>query len=77
MISIPNLLGSCFKKYRRKTAISFIRDSKIETQVSFLDLELHSNKMANLLIKKEVKKSDNVVILFDKSLIFIVVYIAL
>ena len=77
MVSIVRLLKDCFIKNGRKTAISFLRDSKVETQISFLDLDSNSNKMANLFLKQGVKKSDNVVLLLDKSLIFIVAYIAL
>ncbi len=77
MISIAELLKTCFKKHDEKTAISFLRGNKIETCISFRDLDLDSNKMANLFIKKGIKKSDNIVLLLDKSLVFIVVYIAL
>lgn len=45
--------------------------------MSFQDLDLNSNRMANLFLRKGVKKSDNVVLLLDKSLVFIVAYIAL
>ncbi|MBW2593903.1 MAG: acyl--CoA ligase [Deltaproteobacteria bacterium] len=77
MASIAELLTDCFKKHNRKTAISFLRGKQIETRMSFSDLDLNSSKMANLLLKQGVKKSDNVVLLIDKSLVFIVVYIAL
>ena len=77
MVSVAELLKNCLQKHSQKTAISFLRGSKAETQISFLDLDLNSNKMANLLLEKGVKKSDNIVLLFDKSLVFIVVYIAL
>jgi len=77
MVSIAELLKDCFIKQGQKTAISFLRGNKIETRVSFQDLDLNSNKMANLFLKQGIKKSDNVVLLLDKSLVFIVVYIAL
>ncbi len=77
MKSIAELLKDCFIKQGQKTAISFLRGNKLETRVSFQDLDLNSNKMANLFLEQGVKKSDNVVLLLDKSLVFIVVYIAL
>jgi len=77
MISISELLKDCFKKYSQKTALSFLRGSNIETQMSFRDLDSNSNKMANLFLKQGIKKSDNVVLLPDKSLVFVVAYIAL
>ncbi|MCK5695155.1 MAG: acyl--CoA ligase [Desulfobacula sp.] len=77
MVSIAELLKDCFIKHNQKTAISFLRGNKLETRISFQDLDLNSNKMANLFLKQGVKKSDNVVLLLDKSLVFIVAYIAL
>ncbi len=77
MVSITGLFKDCFKKHSQKTALSFLRESKVETQISYSDLNLYSNKMANFLLKKEVKKYDNVVLLFDKSMIFIIIHIAL
>ncbi|OQY49833.1 MAG: hypothetical protein B6230_07465 [Desulfobacteraceae bacterium 4572_89] len=77
MVSIAELLESCFMKYKQKTALSFLRGDKLETRMSFQDLDLNSNKMANLFLKQGIKKSDNVVLLIDKSMIFIVAYIAL
>ena len=77
MVSIAELLKDCFIKQGQKTAISFLRGAELETRMSFQDLDLNSNKMANLLLEQGVKKSDNIVLLLDKSLVFIVVYIAL
>jgi len=45
--------------------------------MSFLDLDKKSDMMAELFLKMGVEKSDNVVLLLDKSLFFIVAYIAL
>ncbi len=77
MYSVAELLTDCFQKHGKKTALSFLRGNKIETRMSFEDLDLNSNKMANLFLKQGIKKSDNVVLLLDKSLVFIVAYIAL
>ena len=77
MVSIAGLFKDCFKKYNKKIATSFLRGKNIETQISFQDLELNSNKLANLFLQQGVKKSDNVVVLLDKSLVFVVAYIAL
>ncbi|MDA3790850.1 MAG: class I adenylate-forming enzyme family protein [Desulfobacula sp.] len=77
MGSIAELLTDCFEKHSKKTALSFFRGNTLETRISFQDLHLNSNKMANLFLKQGVKKSDNVVLLLDKSLVFVVAYIAL
>ena len=55
MVSITQLLKDCFKKYNQKTAISFLRGNKLETLMSFQDLDLNSNKMANLFLKQGLK----------------------
>ncbi len=77
MISVGTCFRASFKKYSNKTAISFLRGNRIETVLSFQELDLVSNKMANMFLSQGIKKSDNIVILLDKSLIFIVIYIAL
>ena len=55
MVSIAELLKDSFKKHNKKTAISFLRGNKIETQMSFADLDLNSNKLANLFLKQGIK----------------------
>ena len=77
MASIAELLTDCFEKHNKKIALSFLRGNKIETRMSFGDLDLDSNKIANLFLEQGIKKSDNIVLLLDKSLVFIVIYIAL
>jgi malonyl-CoA/methylmalonyl-CoA synthetase len=77
MVSMAACFSECFEKHSSKTAITFLRGNGVETRMSFLDLDKSSNKMAHLFLKQGVKKSDNVVLLLDKSLIFVVAYIAL
>jgi malonyl-CoA/methylmalonyl-CoA synthetase len=77
MVSIVQLLNDSFQKYNKKTAISFLRGNKIETRMSFGDLDLNSNRLANLFLAEGIKKSDNVVLLLDKSPAFIIACIAI
>jgi len=77
MVSIAACFKDCFDKNRQKTALTFLRGSKKETQISYLELDQNSNRMANLFLNKGIKQSDNVVLLLDKSLVFVVAYIAL
>jgi malonyl-CoA/methylmalonyl-CoA synthetase len=76
-MSMAAYFKDCFVKYSAKTAIFFLRGGSVESRISFLDLDKNSDKMANLFLQQGVKKSDNVVLLFDKSLVFVVAYIAL
>ncbi len=77
MTSMAACFKECCKKYNSKTAISFLRGSGVETRMSFLDLDKNSDKMADLLLQQGVEKSNNVVLLLDKSLLFVVAYFAL
>ena len=77
MVSMAAYFKDSFEKYNSKTAISFLRGDTLETRMSFLDLDKNSDKMANLFLKQGVKKSENVVLLLEKSLVSIVAYIAL
>ncbi len=77
MTSISAYLGNSFKKHNNKPAISFLRDQNIETILSFSELDINSNKMANLFLNMGIKKRDNVILMCNKSLIFVVIYIAL
>lgn len=77
MMSMAAHFRGCFAKYNAKTAISFLRGGRVETRISFLELDKNSDKMAALFLNQGVRKSDNVVLLLDKSLVFVVAYIAL
>jgi len=77
MVSMAAYFRDSFKKHNPKTAISFLRNNRVETLMSFGELDTNSDKMANLFLQQGVKNSDNVVLLLDKSLIFVVAYIAL
>jgi malonyl-CoA/methylmalonyl-CoA synthetase len=68
---------SCCEKYNSKTAISYLRKNNVETRMSFQDLDKNSDMMVELFLKMGIERSDNVVFILDKSLIFVVSYIAL
>src|SRR3989339_1892136 len=77
MASIAQFLKQSFIKHNQKTAISFLRNNKLETRLSFQDLDRDSDRMANLFLEKGIGRSDHVVFLLNKSLVFVVAYIAL
>jgi len=60
-----------------KKAISFFRNGVVETEITYLELDRDSNRMANTLIDLNVSKGDRVILFFQKSLIFVVAHIAL
>jgi len=74
-------LGACFTKTflaRGDTpAISFLRDGKLETGVSYIELNRHSNRMACVFQDLGIEKGDRVLLFIPKSLIFVTAHLAL
>jgi len=74
-------LRDCFQESSRvqgrKTAITFLRDGKIETEISYRQLNQDSNRMANSFLEMGVKKGDRVILFVPKSLGFVVAHLAL
>jgi malonyl-CoA/methylmalonyl-CoA synthetase len=74
-------LGACFREtfLARKEipALTFLRDGRAETEISYRELERDANRMANIFQNSEVKKGDRVILFIPKSLIFVVAHLAL
>ena len=74
-------LGECFAETflarGDKPAITFLRDGRVETELSYLELERDSNRMARVFQDLGVKKGDRVILFFSKSLIFVAAHLAL
>ena len=54
----------------KNQAITFLRNRKIETEISYLDLHQESNRLANTFYDFGVEKGDRVILFIGKSLIF-------
>jgi malonyl-CoA/methylmalonyl-CoA synthetase len=74
-------LTDCFQniclKMDRKTAITFLRKGRRETEVSYLQLNQDADRLANAFLELGVRKGDRVVLFFDKSLFFVVAHLAI
>lgn len=74
-------LGECFSESFSargdQTAITFVRDGRVETELSYLELERDKNRMANVFQNQGVEKGDRVILLIPKSLVFVVAHLAL
>ncbi len=74
-------LGECFSKAflarKDKPAITFLRDGRVETAMSYLDLERDKNRMAHVFQSLGIEKGDRVILLIPKSLFFVVAHLAL
>lgn len=58
-------------------AITFLREGKVETDISYLELDQDSNRMANTLRALGVQKRDRVIFFIQKSLAFVIAHLAL
>jgi malonyl-CoA/methylmalonyl-CoA synthetase len=75
--SLNRCFGRSFSGHSGKKAISFYRGDALETEVSFRDLEEDSNRIANSFLEMGITQGDRVILYLDKSLIFLVAYLAL
>ena len=74
-------LAGCFSKSflsrEEKPAITFLRHGRIETQISFFELENATNRMANTFMVLGVEKGDRVILFIEKSLMSVVAHLAI
>ncbi|MFH1489576.1 MAG: AMP-binding protein [Pseudomonadota bacterium] len=75
--SLRDCFDQAFLEYGEKKALSFFRGAGIETEISYRHLDELSDRTANALINKGVKKGDRVVLLLDKSMHFIVAHLGI
>jgi malonyl-CoA/methylmalonyl-CoA synthetase len=64
------------QKLKNKTAISFVRQGRVETEISYGELDQDSNRMAHVLRERGVAKGDRVIFFLDKCLPFVVAHMA-
>ena len=74
-------LGYCFAEafsaHKERPAVTSLRDGKIETEISYLQLQKDTNRMANTFMAMGIQKGDRVILFLEKSLIFVVAHVAL
>ena len=75
--SLQNCFTNSFLKQEKSKAVTFLRDGKIETGISYLQLQQDSNRMARTLQELGVAKADRVILCIQKSLIFVIAHLAL
>ena len=75
--SLGDFFTATFLKYKDKPAITSLRDGKVETRISYFELNQDTNRMANIFLAHGIKKGDRVVLFIHKSLIFVVAHLAL
>ena len=74
-------LGNCFEAslsgHREKTAISYFRDGRLESAISYRELLRDSGCMANYFLDSGVQKGDRVILFLPKSLVFVIAHLGL
>ena len=66
-----------FTQRAEKRAITFLREGRIEAELSYSQLNEDSNRIANTFLDMGVNKGDRVILFLPKSLCFVVAHIAL
>ena len=77
MESLTECFTESFLARKDMPAITFLRNGRVETQISYLELERDANRMANTFVGLGVEKGDRVILFIPKSLIFVVAHLAL
>ncbi len=75
--SLRDWITASFRKQGKKRAITFLREGRIETSISYLQMHQDSNRLAHEFQKLGIKKTDRVILWIQKSLIFVIAHLAL
>ena len=75
--SLSDCFTASFLAHKEKPAITFLKDGQKETEISYLELERDTNRMANIFLNLGVEKGDRVILFIPKSLVFVVAHLAL
>jgi len=62
---------------KTKPALTFLRDGKVETELSYGELGRDAEQMSSVLRSMGIEKSDRVILFLQKSLVFVVTHLAL
>ena len=75
--SINRWLETVAAEQGPQTAITFLRDGRAETEMTYAQLQRDVNRLANTLLDLGVQKGDRVVLFIPKSLIAVVAHFAI
>jgi malonyl-CoA/methylmalonyl-CoA synthetase len=74
--SLSDCFENTFLSRGEKTAVTFLRKGRRETEISYLQLDQDAARLANAFFALGVSKGDRVVFFFDKSLFFVAAHLA-
>ena len=75
--SINRWLDAVAAEHGPRTAITFLRDGRAETDITYTQLQRDVNRLANTLLDLGVHKGDRVVLFIPKSMIAVVANFAI
>ena len=75
--SLGDFFTATFLMHREKPATTFLRDGKVETEISYLELYRDTNRLANVFLDQGINKGDRVILFIQKSVVFVVAHLAL
>ncbi|MDQ1333563.1 MAG: malonyl-CoA/methylmalonyl-CoA synthetase [Thermodesulfobacteriota bacterium] len=71
------LFEETFLRQKEKTALTFLRGSIVESRLTYGTLDKDTDRMARFLFDLGVKKGDRVILFFPKSVLSVVIHLAL
>jgi malonyl-CoA/methylmalonyl-CoA synthetase len=77
MNSLTENFTESFLSHKDRPAITFLRNGRVETEISYFELERDACRVANGFRELGVAKGDRVILFIPKSLIFVVAHLAL
>lgn len=75
--TLTSMMETACHQFSEKTAIQFYRKGVLETSLTYKQLDQETSQMANYFLSMGVKKRDRVILLMEKSLIFVAAHLAL
>jgi malonyl-CoA/methylmalonyl-CoA synthetase len=77
LVSLQQCFANTAHKYAEKTAVSFLRQGALETEITYRQLNSDADRLANYFLDMGVKKGDRVIFYLPKSLFTVVAHLAL
>jgi malonyl-CoA/methylmalonyl-CoA synthetase len=75
--TLKDWFNESFSSRGDKKAVSYLRGTEVETELSYRELDQDANRCAHTLMELGVEKGDRVVLFLNKSVIFVVTHLAL
>jgi malonyl-CoA/methylmalonyl-CoA synthetase len=75
--TLKDWLENVFSLWGAKTALVFLRDGRLETELTYRELDQSANGCKTALLKMGVAKGDRVVLFLNKSVLFVIAHLAI